>query len=92
MPVFLIFAEAKKSTDFGNGRFVRNMLEQAAMRWASRLLKRGSARGEPFLSHNWLDFFGTACHNQNEKHQFDIKERNPYVREAAQKTVDLQYP
>lgn len=33
-----ICAEARVSPDFGNGRFVRNLLEQAKMRQASRLL------------------------------------------------------
>lgn len=41
--LFPIFAEAKKHPDFGNGRFVRNMLEQAVMRRASRLLKNDSS-------------------------------------------------
>ncbi|MCL1952524.1 MAG: AAA family ATPase, partial [Oscillospiraceae bacterium] len=34
------FARAKKAPDFGNGRYVRNLLEQAKMRQASRLLAR----------------------------------------------------
>ena len=33
-----VFAEARKHSDFGNGRFVRNILEQARMNQASRLL------------------------------------------------------
>jgi hypothetical protein len=32
------FVQAKKDPDFGNGRYVRNVLEQAKMRQASRLL------------------------------------------------------
>ena len=32
------FVQAKKDPDFGNGRYVRNLLEQAKMRQASRLL------------------------------------------------------
>ena len=33
-----VFAQARKISDFGNGRFVRNLLEQARMNQASRLL------------------------------------------------------
>ena len=32
-----IIAKAVKSKDFGNGRFVRNLMEQAVMRLAERL-------------------------------------------------------
>ena len=32
------FESARKQSDFGNGRYVRNMLEQAKMNQASRLL------------------------------------------------------
>ena len=35
-----IYREVLKQKDFGNGRFVRNMLEKAQMAQASRLLKR----------------------------------------------------
>jgi hypothetical protein len=34
-----VFEEARKQNDFGNGRFVRNILEQAKMNQASRLLE-----------------------------------------------------
>ena len=34
-----IFETARKQSDFGNGRYVRNVLEQAKMNQASRLLK-----------------------------------------------------
>ena len=34
-----LFKAAKTEPDFGNGRFVRNMIEQARMSQASRLLK-----------------------------------------------------
>ena len=35
----LVFEQAQKQDDFGNGRFVRNILEQAKMNQASRLLE-----------------------------------------------------
>ena len=35
-----VFEEARKQNDFGNGRFVRNILEQAKMNQASRLLEK----------------------------------------------------
>ena len=34
----LAFEDARKQNDFGNGRYVRNLLEQAKMNQASRLL------------------------------------------------------
>lgn len=34
-----VFEQARKNNDFGNGRFVRNILEQAKMNQASRLLE-----------------------------------------------------
>ena len=34
-----VFEDARKRSDFGNGRFVRNILEKAKMNQASRLLK-----------------------------------------------------
>lgn len=34
-----LFEEARKDSDFGNGRYVRNVLEQAKMAQASRLLR-----------------------------------------------------
>ena len=34
-----IFEAARQSSDFGNGRFARNMIEQAAMKQAGRLVK-----------------------------------------------------
>ena len=34
-----VFEEARKQSDFGNGRYVRNLLEQAKMNQASRLLE-----------------------------------------------------
>ena len=34
------FESARKQSDFGNGRYVRNMLEQAKMNQASRLLEK----------------------------------------------------
>jgi SpoVK/Ycf46/Vps4 family AAA+-type ATPase len=34
-----VFEDARKKSDFGNGRFVRNILEQAKMNQASRLLE-----------------------------------------------------
>ena len=34
-----IFEQARSQTDFGNGRYVRNILEQAKMNQASRLLQ-----------------------------------------------------
>ena len=34
-----IFETARKQSDFGNGRYVRNILEQAKMNQASRLLE-----------------------------------------------------
>lgn len=34
-----VFEDARKRSDFGNGRFVRNILEQAKMNQASRLLE-----------------------------------------------------
>ena len=33
-----LFIENKKSTDFGNGRFVRNVFEKAKMEQANRLV------------------------------------------------------
>ena len=33
-----LFAESKKSADFGNGRFVRNVFEKAKMEQANRLV------------------------------------------------------
>lgn len=35
-----LFEDARKQSDFGNGRFVRNILEQAKMNQASRLLEQ----------------------------------------------------
>ena len=35
----VIFDSASKQSDFGNGRYVRNILEQAKMNQASRLLE-----------------------------------------------------
>ena len=35
-----LFAEARKEKNFGNGRYVRNVVEQAKMAQASRLLKK----------------------------------------------------
>lgn len=40
--VKMIFAEAVKRDDFGNGRFVRNLLEQAIMSLAERLMNKSS--------------------------------------------------
>jgi len=37
--VYRIFEQAAKQQDFGNGRFVRNLLESAKLRQASRLVK-----------------------------------------------------
>lgn len=37
--VFSIFNEARKRSDFGNGRYVRNIFEQARMKQASRIVK-----------------------------------------------------
>jgi hypothetical protein len=34
-----VFEDARKRSDFGNGRFVRNVLEKAKMNQASRLLE-----------------------------------------------------
>ena len=34
-----VFEDARKESDFGNGRFVRNILENAKMNQASRLLE-----------------------------------------------------
>ncbi len=36
--LYSIYANASKNIDFGNGRFVRNMIEKAAMRQATRLM------------------------------------------------------
>ena len=35
-----VFRYMRKKKDFGNGRYVRNMLEQAQMNQADRLLKK----------------------------------------------------
>lgn len=39
-----LLEEAKKIEDFGNGRFVRTLIEKARMKQASRLLKKSSTR------------------------------------------------
>ena len=39
-----IFSEACKDKDYGNGRFVRNVVEQAMLRQAQRLMKIGSRK------------------------------------------------
>jgi SpoVK/Ycf46/Vps4 family AAA+-type ATPase len=37
--LYAVFEDARKRSDFGNGRFVRNILEKAKMNQASRLLE-----------------------------------------------------
>ena len=39
-----IFEEACKQTDFGNGRFVRNLLEQMIMQQSLRIYSEGNAK------------------------------------------------
>ena len=41
---FDIFKEAKNKKEFGNGRFVRNLLEQAQISQASRLIKESNGK------------------------------------------------
>ena len=36
-----VFNTAKSTSDFGNGRYARNVIEKAKMRQATRLLEKG---------------------------------------------------
>ena len=44
--VMEIFETAQHTENFGNGRFARNVLEQAAMRQSTRLMKQGFCNAE----------------------------------------------
>ena len=49
-----IFVDACSQPEFGNGRFVRNVLEQAMMRQADRVVK--TAKGKPISKRNLTTF------------------------------------
>ena len=42
-----LFSEAVKHTEFGNGRFARNLLEQTIMKQSARLIRMNAETGTP---------------------------------------------
>ena len=43
----ILFSEAVKHTEFGNGRFARNLLEQTVMKQSARLIRMNAETGTP---------------------------------------------
>ena len=69
-----IFGEACKKPDFGNGRFARNLLEQAVMRQSARIVEEfdGAEIGREALTTLIVDDFSVNAEKQTKKEKTTI--------------------